>query len=45
MSTTESADIFAGSYDTVEGTVYNLGGGGDWETISAAPEGETEKLW
>lgn len=44
MSTTESADIFAGSYDTVEGTVYNLGGGGDWETISAAPEGETEKI-
>jgi len=44
MSTTESADIFAGSYDTVEGTVYNLGGGGDWDTISAAPEGETEKI-
>ncbi len=44
MSTTESADIFAGSYDTVEGTVYNLGGGGDWETITAAPEGETEKI-
>ena len=45
MSTTDftNADLFAGSYDTTEGTVYNLGGG-DWDSITAAPEGENERI-
>ncbi|MGB4688636.1 MAG: hypothetical protein WBH16_00310, partial [Candidatus Nanopelagicales bacterium] len=45
MSTTDftNADLFAGSYDTTEGTVYNLGGG-DWDSIAAAPEGENERI-
>jgi NADH-quinone oxidoreductase subunit D len=36
-------DPFAGSYDTTEGTIYNVSGG-DWDTISAAPEGEKERI-
>ncbi len=38
-----NADPFSGSYDTTEGTVYNLGGG-DWDSIAAAPEGENERI-
>ena len=41
---TTTADPFSGSYDTTEGTIYNLGGGGDWDTITAAPEGENERI-
>ena len=40
---TISGDPFAGSYDTTEGTIYNVSGG-DWDTISAAPEGEKERI-
>jgi NADH-quinone oxidoreductase subunit D len=40
---TGSSDPFAGSYDTTEGTIYNVSGG-DWDTISAAPEGEKERI-
>ena len=45
MTTTEftNPDPFSGSYDTAEGTVYNLGGG-DWDSIAAAPEGENERI-
>ncbi len=45
MTTTDftDADPFSGSYDTTEGTVYNLGGG-DWDSIAAAPEGESERI-
>ncbi|MBU6244851.1 MAG: NADH-quinone oxidoreductase subunit D [Actinomycetales bacterium] len=37
------ADPYAGSYESSEGTIYNVGGG-DWDTILAAPEGEKERL-
>jgi NADH-quinone oxidoreductase subunit D len=40
---TPGEDIYAGSYETTEGTIYNLAGG-DWDTIAAAPEGEKERL-
>ncbi|MGY9080957.1 MAG: NADH dehydrogenase subunit D, partial [Candidatus Nanopelagicales bacterium] len=45
MTTTEftNSDPFSGSYDTTDGTVYNLGGG-DWDSIAAAPEGENERI-
>jgi len=45
MTTTDytNVDPFSGSYDTTEGTVYNLGGG-DWDSIAAAPEGENERI-
>jgi NADH-quinone oxidoreductase subunit D len=36
-------DPYAGSYETTEGTVYTVTGG-DWDTIEAAPEGETERI-
>ena len=39
----EGEDIYAGSYETTEGTIYNLSGG-DWDTIEVAPEGEKERL-
>ncbi len=42
-SSTNGSDPFAGSYDTTEGTIYNVSGG-DWDTISAAPEGEKERI-
>jgi len=38
-----SADAYAGEYDTADGTVYSLSGG-DWDTISAAPEGQQERI-
>lgn len=40
---TPGEDIYAGSYETTEGTIYNLSGG-DWDTISTAPEGEKERI-
>jgi NADH-quinone oxidoreductase subunit D len=40
---TPGEDIYAGSYETTEGTIYNLSGG-DWDTIEVAPEGEKERL-
>jgi NADH-quinone oxidoreductase subunit D len=40
---TPGEDIYSGSYETTEGTVYNLSGG-DWDTIEVAPEGEKERL-
>ena len=40
---TPGEDVYAGSYETTEGTVYNLAGG-DWDTIEVAPEGEKERL-
>jgi len=39
----EGEDLYAGSYETTEGTIYNLSGG-DWDTIEVAPEGEKERL-
>ncbi|MHB1066345.1 MAG: NADH-quinone oxidoreductase subunit D [Candidatus Nanopelagicales bacterium] len=36
-------DPYAGSYDTTEGRVYTVAGG-DWDTISAAPEGEKDRI-
>lgn len=36
-------DPYSGSYDTTEGTIYNVSGG-DWDSISAAPEGEKERI-
>jgi len=38
-----SADPYAGSYESTDGTIYNLGGG-DWDAILAAPEGEKERI-
>jgi NADH-quinone oxidoreductase subunit D len=39
----QSTDPYAGSYEATEGTIYNLGGG-DWDSIMAAPEGEKERI-
>ena len=36
-------DAYAGSYETVEGTIYNVAGG-DWDTIAPAPDGEQERI-
>jgi NADH-quinone oxidoreductase subunit D len=36
-------DAYAGSYDTTEGRVYSVSGG-DWETVTAAPEGEHDRI-
>ena len=36
-------DPFAPGYDTTEGRIFNVSGG-DWDTISAAPEGEKERI-
>jgi len=38
-----NADPYAGSYESTDGTIYNLGGG-DWDAILAAPEGEKERI-
>ena len=40
---TEDVTFTAGAYDTTEGRVYTVTGG-DWDTISAAPEGEKERI-
>lgn len=42
-SESESGDSYAGSYETTEGRVYTVGGG-DWDTVAAAPEGEKERI-
>jgi NADH-quinone oxidoreductase subunit D len=39
----DELDPYAGSYDTSEGRVYTVVGG-DWDTISAAPEGEKDRI-
>ena len=36
-------DPFAPGYDSAEGRIFNVSGG-DWDTISAAPEGEKERI-
>ena len=36
-------DAYAGSYDTTEGRVYTVAGG-DWDTVSGAPEGEHDRI-
>ncbi len=36
-------DAYAGSYESSEGTIYNVAGG-DWDTIAPAPEGEQERI-
>jgi NADH-quinone oxidoreductase subunit D len=36
-------DAYAGDYDTTEGRVYTVTGG-DWDTVLAAAEGETERV-
>jgi NADH-quinone oxidoreductase subunit D len=46
MSTDNVTDeniTYSGSYETTEGRVYNVSGG-DWETISPAPEGEHDRI-
>ena len=43
VDASSTADPYAGSYESTEGTVYNLGGG-DWDSILAAPEGEKERI-
>jgi len=39
----DDVDPYSGSYDTTEGRVYTVTGG-DWDTISAAPEGEKDRI-
>jgi NADH-quinone oxidoreductase subunit D len=36
-------DAYAGSYDTTEGRIYTVAGG-DWDTVSGAPEGERDRI-
>ena len=36
-------DAYAGSYDTTEGRIYTVAGG-DWDTITAAPEGMKDRI-
>ena len=36
-------DAYAGSYESNEGTIYNVAGG-DWDTIAPAPEGEQDRI-
>ncbi len=36
-------DAYAGSYETTEGRIYTVSGG-DWDTITAAPEGEHDRI-
>ena len=43
FTSAESSDSYAGSYDTTEGRVYSVSGG-DWDTISGAPEGEQDRI-
>ncbi len=38
-----NTDPFSGSDDTTGGTIYNLGGS-DWDSITAAPEGQNERI-
>ena len=43
VDSSSTADPYAGSYESTEGTIYNVGGG-DWDSILAAPEGEKERI-
>ena len=42
-ATKGESDPYAGSYETTEGRIYAVSGG-DWDTISGAPEGEHERI-
>lgn len=42
-ATKGETDPYAGSYETTEGRIYAVSGG-DWDTISGAPEGEKERI-
>ncbi|MBI1350452.1 MAG: NADH-quinone oxidoreductase subunit D [Actinomycetales bacterium] len=42
-SADEGPDAYSGSYETTEGRVYTVSGG-DWDTISPAPEGEHDRI-
>ncbi|MDO8733068.1 MAG: NADH-quinone oxidoreductase subunit D [Actinomycetota bacterium] len=39
----QSNDAYAGANDDSEGRIFNIGGG-DWDSITVAPEGETERI-
>ena len=39
----DMGDPYATSYETTDGTVFNLSGG-DWDTVAAPPEGERERI-
>ena len=42
-ATKGESDPYAGSYETTEGRIYAVSGG-DWDTITGAPEGEHERI-
>ena len=39
----EGTDAYAGSYETTEGRIFSVAGG-DWDTITGAPEGERDRI-
>lgn len=43
MSTGHLGDPYASSYESGDETIYNVSGG-DWDTITAAPDGEKERI-
>jgi NADH-quinone oxidoreductase subunit D len=43
FATKGESDPYAGSYETTEGRIYAVSGG-DWDTITGAPEGEHERI-
>ncbi|MSO26915.1 MAG: NADH-quinone oxidoreductase subunit D [Candidatus Nanopelagicales bacterium] len=43
MATDHLSDPYAGSYESGDETIYNVSGG-DWDTITAAPDGEKERI-
>ncbi len=43
MSTERLGDPYASSYESGDETIYNVSGG-DWDTITAAPDGEKERI-
>ena len=43
MSTEHLGDPYASSYESGDETIYNVSGG-DWDTITAAPDGEKERI-
>ena len=43
MSTDHLSDPYASSYESGDETIYNVSGG-DWDTITAAPDGEKERI-
>ena len=40
---TAGPDAYSGSYETTEGRIYNVGGG-DWDSIEGAAEGEHDRI-